>query len=255
MYPQKVTINSEHRYFHENGDEYIGFSKLYDNFMKEPFNVDLSAYGVAKSEGVTAQSVKDRWEEQRKEGVRIDDAIDYYSNTGLILPSNSDIADGVKEVLDVYSEYHKSHGQLVLYSEKYKVAGTCDRLSVISNRKDCPIIMSDFKCFEKEIEYMPKSKRFLNAPFNHFANTKYTKIAFQLSFYSYLFEGLTGRVPIRQFIHWIDPRSMKKDENGKLNLKHKLIDVPYLKNDVILFLEIYKEKILSLTHPLTVDGF
>lgn len=115
--------------------------------------------------------------------------------------------------------------------------------------------MSDFKCFEKEISYMPSGTRFLNAPFDHLANTKYTKIAFQCSFYSFLFEELTGRKPIRQFIHWIDPRTVKRDVNGELKVLHKQIPIPYLKNDVILFLETYKEKILTLTNKAEVQAW
>jgi hypothetical protein len=255
MYEQKVKLNDEHRYFHADGSEYVGFSKLFDAFMTKPFDAEMAALGTAKSEGISKSDVLARWNGQRDEGTRIDAAIDYYCSTGFFKPEDEDIADGVKEVLKVYEGYHKSYGQQVLYSEKYKVAGTCDRLSLISNRKLCPFIMSDFKCFEKEISMMPGSVRFLNPPFNHLANTKYIRICFQTSFYSFLAEEMTGRVPIRQFIHWIDPRTMKRDENGELNVKHKLIDCPYLKNDVILFLETYKEKILTLTNKAEVSAW
>lgn len=255
MYEQKVKLNDEHRYFHSNGTEYVGFSKLFDAFMTKPFDAEMAALGTAKSEGISKSDVLARWNGQRDEGTRIDSAIDYYSNTGFFKPEDEDIADGVKEVLKVYDDYHKSYGQQVLYSEKYKVAGTCDRLSLISNRKDASYVMADFKCFEKEISHVPTGTRFLNAPFDHMVNTKYSKIAFQLSFYSYLFEGLTGRKCIRQFIHWIDPKTMKRDENGVLNVVHKQLPVPYLKNDVILFLETYKEKILTLTNKAEVSAW
>lgn len=248
MYEQKVTLNQEHRYFDRANNEYIGFSKLFDNFMTKPFDAEMAAIGTAKSEGISKSDVIARWDAQREEGVRIDDAIDYYSKTGFFKPEDSDIADGVKGILKVYDDYHKSYGQLVLFSEQYRVAGMCDRLSLISNRKDASFVMSDFKCFEKEISHVPSGTRFLNAPFDHLVNTKYTKIAFQLSFYSFMFEQLTGRKCIRQFIHWIDPRTVKRNEDGELNLVHKQIPVPYLKNDVIIFLETYKEKILTLTN-------
>jgi len=252
MYEQKVKLNQDHRYFDSANNEYIGFSKLFDNFMTKPFDAEMAALGTAKSEGISKADVIARWEGQRNEGTRIDEAIDYYSKTGFFKPEDADIADGVKEILRAYDDYHKSYGQQVLYSEQYRVAGTCDRLSLISNRKDAAFVMSDFKCFEKEISHVPSGTRFLNSPFDHFANTKYTKIAFQLSFYSYLFENLTGRKCIRQFIHWIDPRTVKEG-NGPVN--HKLIAVPYLKNDVIIFLETYKEKILTLTNTSELSAW
>lgn len=255
LYQPKVRLNDQHRYFHENGDEYIGFSRLFDEFMAKPFNSGAAAYASAKSEGCSAQSILDRWDDQRKEGVRIDDCIDLYARTGTYRPEDEDIIDGVKVILSEYKDYDKSYGQLVLYSEKYRVAGMCDRLSTISNRKDCPIVMSDFKCFEKEISHVPSGTRFLYPPFNHLANTKYIKTCFQLSFYSCLFEELTGRPAIRQFIHWIDPKTMRMNEEGVLNVNHKLIPVPYMKSDVILFLETYKEKIINLTKAEVISAF
>lgn len=255
LFNPEVILNSQHRYFHNSGDEYLGFSKLYDTFMHKPFDVEMAALGSAKSEGVSVQEIKDRWDKQRDEGIRIDDAIDYYSKTGFVLPENEDIKEGILEVMKPYEDYDKSYGQVILYSKKYKVAGKPDRLSTISNRVNCPIVMSDFKCFEKPISHIPSSTRFLNAPFNHLANTKYTKIAFQLSFYSYLFEEITGRVPIRQFIHWIDPRTMKVAEDGVLRLKQELIPVPYMKSDIILFLETYKERIIDLTKTEDISAW
>ncbi len=255
MLPNKVKLNSDHRYFDESNREYIGFSKLYDTFMTKPFNMELAAYGVAKSEGRTAKSVIEQWTDQRNLGVRIDEALDLYAKTGTYLPSDEDIIDGVKEVLKVYEDYHLSLGQQVVYSEQYRVAGLLDKVSFISNRKNCPTVLSDFKCFEKEIDMMPGSVRFLNPPFNHLANTKYTRICFQTSLYSLMLEEMTGRVPIRQFIHWIDPRSMVRDENGELNVKHKQIPIPYMKNDCVIFLETYKEQILALTEPKIMEAF
>lgn len=256
MYPPKVKLNEQHRYFDDEGKEYLGFSKCFDEFMCKPFNKEMAAYGSAKSEGVTASEIIERWDKQRDEGSRIDACLDMYAHTGLYRNEDEDIIDGVKEVLKVYESYHKSAGQMVLYSERYRVAGMCDKMCVVSNRKDSPFVMADFKCFEKEIDFMPSgSPRFFNAPFDYMSNTKYSKICFQISFYSYLLEELTGRKPIRQFIHWIDPRTIKRNENGELNVIHKLIPAPYLRADVILFLETYKERILNLVTPKTVEAF
>jgi hypothetical protein len=256
MYPQKVKLNEDHRYFDDRGLEYMGFSKLFDEFLCKPFNKDLAAYGSAKSAGTSASEVIEKWDKQREEGIRIDDCLDSYAHTGMYRAEDEDIIDGVKEVLKTYDEYHKCAGQLSLYSEQYRVAGTCDKISFVSNRADAAFVMSDYKCFEKEIDFMPKgSPRFLNAPFDYLANTKYVKISFQLSFYSFLFESLTGRKPLHQFIHWIDPRTIKRDSEGNLNVKHKLIPVPYMRSEVVLFLETYKERILTLMTPVKVDAF
>lgn len=256
MLPTKVKLNRDHRYFDDEGKEHIGFTKLYETFLVDPFNAEMAAYGTAKSKGISVKEVLARWEAQRQEGCRIDDALDLYCKTKTHLPADEDIIDGIKEVYKTYEVYHKTLGQQVVYSEQYRVAGTIDRISFISNRKDCAFVSSDFKCFEKEISMMPTgSPRFLKAPFDHLANTKYTRTAFQLSLYSFMAQEMTGRVPIRQFIHWIDPRTMKRNEQGDLNVKHQLIDAMYLRNDVILLLETYKEQILELTESKTMEAW
>ena len=117
---------------------------------------------------------------------------------------------------------------------------------MVSNRKDSKFHLSDFKCFEKGYDslFTIKGQSCLNAPFDHLPNNKFTKISFQLSFYAHLFEELTGRKCEKLFIDLITPVF---DENHKLiSYKNEVVPTMYLKNDIKIFLETFKEEILDM---------
>jgi len=241
LYPYKVTLRKEdHVYLHENGDKYLSFSKLSHKLIPE-FNAAMISRKVAESQGVSQQEVLDNWRGRTENGTRIDNALETYANDGLVFAENIDIADLIRSVNEEYKDYHESFHQLVLYSEEYRVAGSCDKLFVFGNRKDSNFGISDFKAYEKP-EDLTKPRGWCKAPFNHLPNSKFTKISFQLSFYAFLFESLTGRRCKELFIHVID----------SVNNTHKKVHIPYLKNDVKLLLETYKEEILNELTPQNV---
>lgn len=240
LFPQLVTLREEdHKYYHQNGDKYIGFSSFFENFLHKEFNAGAAAYSTAKSRidaGVptTAEDVKNEWLAKRDLGVRYDLAIQRYLNNKEILPADEDIADILKEVCAEY-DYHKVITQMVTYNEQYKIAGSPDITGITWNRKDSAFEMSDIKVFEKDS--LHEGKGWLNAPLSHLPATKFIKIALQLSFYAYQLEELTGRKCKRMFIHQINP----------ITKTHVKTFVPYMKNDIVVCLEVFKEKIISLT--------
>ncbi len=241
LYPDKVKLRQEdHKYFHENGDEYMSFSKLSHKLIPE-FNAEMISKKVAESRGVSQSEVLNEWNGRRDNGTRIDQAIETYANDGLVFSENIDIADLIKSVNEEYKDYHGSFHQLVLYSEQYRIAGSCDKLFVFGNRKDSNFGISDFKAYEKP-EELTKVRGWCKAPFNHLPNSKFTKICFQLGIYSFMFEQLTGRRCKELFIHVID----------SVNNTHKKVHIPYLKNDIAVLLNTYKEEILNDLTPQSV---
>ena len=107
-------------------------------------------------------------------------------------------------------------------------------------------MLSDFKCFVKGYDslFTVSGQSFLNAPLDHLPNTKFTKISLQLSYYSYLFEELTGRKCDKVFIDLITPVF---DSNHKLlSYKNEVVPTIYLKNDVKIFLETFQEDIKDM---------
>lgn len=249
LYAQNVTLTPDtHQYFNVSGLEYISFSKLY-NFLVPKFDADYIAGHVARSEGSTKQEVLGKWQSSTEEGTRIDAALELFAETGQILEEDSDLESIILKVLEKYKVYNKTYSQLVVFSDKYRVAGSLDKLSIVSNRKDSKFHLSDFKCFNDGMSYVPKGQAWLNPPFDYLPNTKYTKINFQTSYYAHLFEQLTGRKCERIFVDMIIPVR----ENGKvIGHKNQVIPMPYLKHQIEVFLETFKDKIINLLEPQQV---
>ncbi len=239
LYPQKVKLTENHEYLDANGARYMGFSKFCDEFLIKPFNSAGAAYGVAKSainkgENMSAQTVLDKWDDQRENGVRVDKALQLFlEEDGKILPENEDITELINSVC---LEYPKklTHCQSVVYNEHYKIGGSPDVFSLTSNRADGQFDMGDFKVFEKD-DNLHDHKGWLFPPMSHLSNTKITKINLQLTYYAIQLEELTGKRCRKLFVHLINP----------ITQTHRKIVLPYLKNDMLILLETNKEKILE----------
>jgi len=237
LFPNKVTLEPiSHTYKDNEGNPYMSVSALL-KLISEKFE-DTHAYKVASPE--TRLEWKAKGTTAADHGTRIHNALELYSDTGQILKENEDLEHIVKAVSAEYMEYHKSYNEVCLYNEKYRIAGTTDKICAISNRKDCEVDLADFKTnLNNQIVYFNKYKKRLYAPFDHLQDCNYTKYSFQLSIYAYFFEELTGRKVRQLYIHHIAP-----------DLKtHTKIPVMYLKNDVKLLLDTYAGQIEELINP------
>jgi len=233
IFEEKVSITDEHRYFDKSGNEYMGFTKLFE-LISKPFDKEFIAKQTAKSRGCETLDVLNEWEDKRDNGTRIDDAITLFNETGLVSDENADIKDIILSVSDEYKKYAKNISQMIVFDEDSKTAGTLDRLFLFTHRKDSAFGLSDFKVFEKDDLYIRRG--WLLEPFNHLPATKFVKISFQLSLYAYHFEKLTGKKCNELFIHIINP----------ISKEHHKVYCPYLKNDIKLLLSHLKPKIQEL---------
>lgn len=250
LFPNKVRlVEDTHQYFDNNNNEYIGFSKLY-GFLADKFDAEMIAGFVAKKEGTTQKEILNKWQGQTDEGTRIDKALELYANTGQILKTDEDLAPLIKKVLEKYSVYNKCYEQVVVYNDKFRTAGSLDKLGIKSNRKDSSFHISDFKRFEDGMSYEPKGQKWLNAPFEHYPNTKYTKITFQASYYAWHFEQLTGRKCERLFVDMIRP--IRDKEGNITSYSNTQIPLMYIKRDIELLLEHTAMKVKYLL-GLTVE--
>lgn len=241
IYNEKVKLNEvDHYYYDDNGLRYMGFSSFYNEFLHRKFDANFMASRVAEAskgseEEKSKQDVLDEWAKKNEMGCYYDKAIEECVDP-IFYEKCPDIADTVKSVLAEYESYKGVHcQQKVVYNEYYRIAGSPDKFCLTSNRKDSSFIMSDFKVFEKDDLYVGRG--WLNEPFNHLPASKFIKIAFQLSYYAFQLEHLLeGKRPKELFIHLIDP----------LAKTHRKIQVPYLRTDIQLVLEINREKIINL---------
>jgi len=251
LYKQLVHLDPvEHKYTDSTGKEYMSFSHLY-HFLVPKFNAEYIAGHVARSEGTSKEAVLGKWQSATDEGTRIDAALEYFTKTGQIKDDDADLEPIIKHVLSKYSTYHQTYEQLVVFSEKYRTAGSLDKLGLLSNRKDSRFHLSDFKCFEAGMSYTPKGQAWLNPPFDYLPNTKYTKINFQTSYYAWHLEQLTGRKCERIFVDMIRPI---RDNKGKvINYANSVIPMPYMKHQVELLLETFKDKIINTLEPAVIE--
>lgn len=238
LFPNKVSLESvSHVYTDVSGNQYVSVTTLL-KFISEKFE-DTYAYSSATPE--TRAEWKEKGRAAADHGTRIHNALELFSNTGQILKENADLEEIVKSVSAEYNNYYKSYNEVCLYSEKYKVAGTTDKICAISNRKDCEVDLADFKTnIANGIQYYNKYKKRLYAPFDYLQDCNYVKYSFQLSIYAHFFEELTGRRVRQLYIHFIAPDFKT----------HQKIPVMYMKNDVQLLLETYKGQIEELLNPI-----
>lgn len=234
LFPNKVTLEPvSHKYYHQNGDQYLSVSALL-KMLGEKFE-DTPAYARADEE--TRAKWKQIGKESAGHGTRIHEALELFNKTGQILIENAHLEEPIKSIIGEYKDYHTTHDEVCLYNEKYRVAGTTDKICILSNRKDSEVDLADFKTNNRKgIEFFNAYKKRLYAPFDHLQDCNYVKYSFQLSTYAYFFEKLTGRKVRQLFIHFIPASDM---------MKHQKIPVMYMKNDVKLLLEHSRHKILS----------
>lgn len=236
--PKVILDEKEHKYYDADGNEYMGFSALFAE-VGGSFDANKVAYftGGKSQEGMEKNLAK--WEEQRADGVRVDEALTHYLKHGEIRKEHKDIELDVLQLGIMYPTVR--HPQLTVYNSQYRTAGTADTISLTSNRKDSSLIVSDTKCYEKMEETLYEGRGWLKEPFSHLPNSKFVKTSLQISYYAFHAECLTGKKVKELFIHLIQPSTCK---NGG-NVVHKKIPVPYLKNDIIILLETFKDQIKS----------
>lgn len=251
LFPNLVCLDEEtHTYTDAEGLEYMSFSRIVNEFLCPKFDGANISKHVAKSQGISADEVLGKWDKQRDEGTRIDNALTLYAQAGQILQSDADLEGLVKTVLAKYSKLNKTYEQVVVYNKEYRTAGSLDKLGIISNRKDSGFKIFDFKCFDGGMTYDHKGQKWFNAPFDYLINSRYNKISIQLSFYAYHLELLTGRKCEGLFIDLIKPI---KEGDKVVEYKNTIIPVSYQKYGVEMLLEMNKDKILRLLEPQVIN--
>lgn len=248
LYPQLVTLSKDtHQYFDKEGNEYVSFTKLY-SLLVDKFDKDRIAGFYGQKHGMSSEDVIKKWDKQRDDGTRIDKAIKLYTQTGQILKEDEELKDAILMVCKKYQNYHRVYDDLVIFNKDRKTAGEIDRISITGKFKDSPFIISDFKRFESDSTKLHeiKGKKWLNPPFDHLPNNKFTKITFQLSYYAHHLEELTGRKCEGAFIDIIEP-VMENRKVVKYNNHQQW--TTYLKPEITEFFEHFKNKIPTLVLP------
>lgn len=243
LFANSVTLDHEtHTYTDSLGRQYLSVSKLI-GLLSEKFE-DTPAYARASDE--TRAAWKAKGSAAANHGTAIHNALELYSQTGQILAENAHMEEAIKSISAEYKDYHQNHDEICLYNNDYRVAGTADKICLLSNRKDSDVDIADFKTNVTGIKFHSDYKKKMYAPVDHLQDCTFSKYCLQLSIYAYFFEQLTGRNVRKLWIHYIPPQDFSK---------HYKIPVIYQRNDVKLILEAYKSQILQIVEPVKLYEF
>jgi len=220
-----VTLReSDHKYFDREGNQYLSVSKFIALFYKK-FESDFIASAVAGNEGVTKQSILDRWAGQTQEGTRRHNAIERYFKSMIILPEDEDLRPMILNIVAQYKDYYRVVNEQVLYDKDFFIAGTTDLVLITTSSKKGIIDIGDFKNYgkginQKEVDKHGKPRNeYMLGPLSHLQNSSYNKLCLQLSIYAYMMQKQTGRKIGKIFGHYISPA------NPLVNYQ---IPVPYM---------------------------
>lgn len=235
LFDDKVKLEPvSHRYYDASGKEYMSVSKFI-KFLSQPFE-HTYAYRMASPETLA------EWEKKRDDaangGTRVHNALENYSKHGIISDEDKEFEEAIKSVISEYKSYYKCHEEICLYDKEYRLAGTTDKICVISRKSDSDVDLADYKTNTAHgIEFFSRYNKWMYEPISHLQDCNYNKYSIQMSLYAYFFEKLTGRRVRRMFLHHVPLNDLSN---------HKIIPVTYLRNDVQLILDKYRDGVLDI---------
>lgn len=226
---EKITFSSTaHSYSNASGEQYLSVNKMI-NKARIGFPKEKIAYYTAKRDNIKIEDVLCGWETKarnaRNRGTKIHNIIQLYHDRMVIEDCNKEEYSGLlKELSKYFVSYARTYQEMVLYSNRYKVAGTADKVCIRSNRRDSSIIdIYDYKTGKES--YSAETKKYYLKPLEYLEDCNYSHDCLQLSSYAFMLEEMSeGQINIGKLgIVYID-----KD------LKLKLVPVCYMKLEVEL---------------------
>ena len=213
--------------------------------FENSFNAQEMAERVATKEGKSVQEVLDEWKYKNefactKGSTCHEYAQSCWSHEKWIYKSfdNSiEYTDAVIKIgrqadkffCDYYDRLEHLADEYVIGSEEYNIASAIDHLFI--NKLTGGLVLADYKT-NSDIHKKEKYAKKMKVPLSHLKDDDLTHYAIQLSIYKYIVEKYTNLKIEEMFIVWF----------SELNENYEIIEVPYLKKEVIEILESRREK-------------
>ncbi len=226
-----LLFNEDEHVYTLHGQRMISVTTLIDECF-EKFDADFWAEKKAKQLNTTAEELKAQWEANaqraRELGTAMHDKIEkYYMG---IFSENDDTFNLFLQLASQHT-LHPYRTEWRIYDEEYGVAGTLDFLeyqngifTIYDWKRSEKLIKNG--CVERE---SPFRKNAL-PPISHLSDTTYYHYALQVSMYRYILEKNYNIMVSQNRLAVFHPK------NGR----YHLIDLPYLKKEVISILNHYK---------------
>jgi len=171
----------------------------------KPFNKMMISKWLAnntqKYAHLTAEQIRQQWDDQKNKATRIHHEIEKYIKSG-----NQPMLKYAKNGVSWFEEENKNFGnecfsEVIVFSDEHEIAGTIDLLIYNEEKDGCYIF--DWKTTNK-MNDRGKNYGIKNATKN-IKDSKFNTYELQLSFYRYLLQEMHGIKVLRQYILHIEP--------------------------------------------------
>lgn len=239
-----VFFEKDHHYEFKGQKVGISVTSLIETYTNE-FNADAMAQMVATKENKTILEVLDDWQykndfskakgstchefiqslwtKEKWEPLLFDKSENYLSAVGLIQEQ------AINFKLDYDDKLEHLACEHIIGSDEYDIASAVDHLFV--NKATGELVLVDYKT-NTDIYKGDKYAKKMKVPLTHLKDTTLNHYAIQISIYKYLIEKYTGLKISEFFIVWF----------SEINEDYKIIEVPYLKEEVEKILENRRSK-------------
>ena len=209
-------IDETHQYFNiETGEEYLSTSKFLSNYFSK-FNADEIAYklittnsrykkkykGLAVEKAV--ETLKGEWGERTRIGNEVHEILENHSLGIGEENEYTRMLDNL-ELEKRYPDY-EIVPEMILFSDKYKIAGQADLLFM--NHQTEMFKISDYKTCEKGIQKRSYKDERMLSPLEHLPDSNYYRYSLQLTVYAQMFIEETGYRCEGLDILWVDTNDL-----------------------------------------------
>ncbi len=234
-----VFFEKDHHYEYKDKRVGISATRLIEDYT-QPFNAEEVASRVASKEGRDVLDVLNEWKIKNEQAcLKGSYAHEYVQNIFAnrnILEDTKQLLEGYKNALekikkqgnnfyrDFKDKFEHLSDEFIIGSSEYDIASAIDHLFI--NKLTGGLVMIDYKT-NTDIHKNEKYAKKMKVPLQHLRDTTLNHYAIQLSIYKYILEKYTSLKLEDMFIVWF----------SEMNDNYQIIEVPYLKDEVIKILE------------------
>lgn len=176
----------------DTGEKYTSVTNFISLF-KKPFDSDMWSKIIAKREGVSQQTILDKWKDVTKiacdRGTKIHLIMENWIKDKTVDKEYFDLAKSFTvKTSHIIRNDSVINSEILLHNHEYKLAGTADM--IVENKNFFHVL--DFKT-NKAFDFHSKYNDYFYEPISHLSICKFNTYAIQLSIYAYMYELLSGK--------------------------------------------------------------
>jgi len=231
----------EHKYWHKKTGECFKSVTGVLSMLEPEFDAEEVALAISrqdpekkqeKYQNMSHEDILAEWkrinDEANEYGTQIHEILERYLLADRVyIPKN----DYERDIILKYQKVDNMKGDLypetILFSEKYKLAGTCDLI------EECGDYFNvwDNKT-NKKINYISQYDKWLKKPVSHLSDCQYNIYSLQMSIYAYMYQMQTKKKVGRLGLYYLNP---EKD------YEFEIIPCPYLGREAKDILDYWAE--------------